>query len=247
MNSQASIAAAVAAYQRGDLRQARQLAEEQLAKSTPVPQLYQLMGMIECSAGRADAGLAWLKRASEADPGNIGFLVAYARLLADMGWVNEALHEIEAGSRLALARVLSGDRQGALAIPSTDLTNLRELGMLLERSNHADGLRQLLAATEEAGIAREALGSLWASVALREGRPEETKRLLLQDRAYFDDAHWDRLMTKVGDALGDVDEAFVAAEAMNRAVPGYDEWRRRGAHYRGQIRATAQIVTPEWA
>jgi hypothetical protein len=69
----------------------------------------------------------------------------------------------------------------------------------------------------------------------------------LQDGRHFDDAHWDRLMTKVADALGDSAEAFAAAGAMNRAVPGYDEWRRRAAHYRSNIRATARIVTPEWA
>ena len=91
------------------------------------------------------------------------------------------------------------------------------------------------------------MGSLWASVALREGRPEEAKRLLLQDKAYFNDSHWDRLMTKVADALGDADQAFAAAGAMNRAAEGYELWRRRAAHYRSQIRATAQIVTPEWA
>jgi hypothetical protein len=105
----------------------------------------------------------------------------------------------------------------------------------------------LLTAAETAGIAPEKLGSLWASVALRDGRPDEAKGLLLQDSTYANDVHWDRLMTKVADALGDTREAFAAADAMNRAAPDYDGWRRRAAHYRSQIRATAQIVTPEWA
>ena len=226
---------------------ARQLAEEQLSKDAQAPQLCHLMGMIECSAGRPDAGLAWLKRAWTAEPDNIGFLVDYARLLADMGWVNEALAEIDTGSRSALERVLSGDGEGALAISSANLANLRELGMLLERSNQLDSLRCLLTATEKAGIASEALGSLWASLALRNGRPDEAKQLLLRDSSHFNDSHWDRLMTKVLDALGDHDGAFAAAEAMNRATIGRDEWRRRAAHYRAHIRATAQIVTPEWA
>ena len=247
MNSEASIAAAVAAYRRGDLRHARQLAEEQLAKSVEAPRLCHLMGMIEGSAGQSDKALAWLKRAAEAAPADVGIRIAYARLLADMGWVNEALAEMDEGSRLALERVLANNGQGATAISSANLQDLRELGLLLERSNQLDGLGQLLTATEKAGIKKETLGSLWASVALREGRPEEAKRFLLQDHAYFDDSHWDRLMTKVADALGDVDGAFAAAGAMNRAAAGYDEWRRRGAHYRSQIRATAQIVTPEWA
>jgi tetratricopeptide (TPR) repeat protein len=247
MHGQASIAAAVAAFRQGDVGRARQLAEEQLAKSEQPPLLLHLMGLIECRSGRIDAALEWLRRASEADPGDVGIRLAYARLLADMGWIQEALVEMEEASRLELARVLANDVPNASTISAANLANLRELGLLLERSNQLDGLRQLLAATEKAGIAPEALGSLWASVALREGRPEEARRLLLQDHAYFDDAHWDRLMTKVADALGDVDEAFAAAEAMNRAAAGYEEWRRRTAHYRSQIRATAQIVTPEWA
>jgi len=247
MNSEALIAAAVAAYRRGDLRQARQLAEEQLAKFGEVPRLYHLMGMIEASAGRLDTALEWLKRASEAAPADVGIRIAYARLLADMGWVNEALAEMEEGSRVALERVLADNGQDAGIISPANLENLRELGLLLERSNQVDGLRRLLAATEKAGIKKETLGSLWASLALREGRPEEAKRLLLLDRAYFDDSHWDRLMTRVADALGDSDGAFSAAEAMNRAAAGYGEWRQRGAHYRSQIRATSAIVTPEWA
>jgi hypothetical protein len=75
---------------------------------------------------------------------------------------------------------------------------------------------------------------------------DEAKRLLLQDRRQFDDAHWDRLMTKVADALGETDEAFAAAGAMNRATPGYDEWRRRAAQYRSSVRTIARTVTPEW-
>ena len=394
MNNQTSIAAAVAAFQQGDLDRARRLAEEQLARSEQSPLLYHLMGLIECNAGRIDAGVKWLKRASEADPGNIGFRVmlvralvdsgradealalaqppragstpaelalwharaeaadkagdseaslqawliiasaqpsdwrawcnmanaaarlqrwteaatgleraaalnpgdaavarnlgaalsnigrfedalgafksavaldpgniqdrlSYARLLIDLGQHHDAMVEMKEGSRLALERMLPGDERRATgetgggetttSIFPDRIAEVRELGLLLDRLNEVDDLRRLLVATEKAGIAPETLGSLWASVALREGRPDEAKRLLLQDNAYFDDAHWDRLMTKVADALGDAGEAFAAAEAMNRATPGYDEWRRRTAHFRSQIRATAEIVTPEWA
>jgi hypothetical protein len=54
------------------------------------------------------------------------------------------------------------------------------------------------------------------------------------------------MMVKVAEALGDTEDAFAAATAMNRAAHGYHEWRRRAAQYRAQIRATAQVVTPEW-
>ena len=157
MNSEALIAAAVAAYRRGDLRQARQLAEEQLAKFGEVPRLYHLMGMIEASAGRLDTALEWLKRASEAAPADVGIRIAYARLLADMGWVNEALAEMEEGSRVALERVLADNGQDAGIISPANLENLRELGLLLERSNQVDGLRRLLAATEKGELRRRPL------------------------------------------------------------------------------------------
>jgi predicted Zn-dependent protease len=390
MHSQPSVAAAVAAFQQGDLVRARQLAEEQLAKAEQPPLLHHLMGLIECSAGRMEAGVEWLQRASQADSGNIGFRVmlvralidtgraadalavaepprgstpseialwharaeaadkaddaeaslqawqiiasahrsdwrawcnvaeaaarlerwtdaataleraaalkptdaaigralgtalanlgrlrealatlkkaatldpgnlqgrvAYARLLRDTGQYREAMVEIEEGSRLALERALQGARAevgggqaAAISISPDQLASVRELGLLLDRSNQVEGLRRLLAAAGKAGIAPEALGYLEASMALREGRPEEAKRLLLHDRQNIDDAQWYRMKTRIADALDDPDEAFAAAEEMNRVVPGYDEWRRRAANYREQIRAIAEGMTPQWA
>ncbi|HKP34451.1 MAG TPA: sulfotransferase, partial [Sphingomicrobium sp.] len=168
----------------------------------------------------------------------------------------DALVEIEKGSRLALERALikaeqraagkAGDSE-AITISPDRVADVRELGLLLDRSNQVDGLRQLLAAAEKAGIAAESLGYLQASVALRDGRPEEAKRLLLPDRQNVEDVRWYRMMTRIADALGDSDEAFAAAGEMNRAVSGYDEWRRRTANYRTQIRVIADGVTPEWA
>ena len=391
MHDQASVAAAVAAFQQGDLVRARELAEEQLNQAEQPPLLHHLMGLIECRAGRAEAGVEWLRSASEADPGNVGFKamlvralvdsdraaealalahpprgstpaelalwharaeaadkagdaeaslqawltiasaqrdwriwcnaahaaarlerwtdaanaleratalnpndaaiagalgtalskagcceealavfkrlaaldpanlqgrLTYARLLRDMGRYRDAMVEIEEGSRLALARALANVEQDAtgeagaghaIRISPDHVAEVRELGLLLDRSNQLDSLRQLLVAAEQAGIAPETLGYLGASVALREGRLEESKRLLLQERPDPGDARWHRMMTRIADALGDSDEAFAAAGEMNRSVPGYDEWRRRTANYRAQIRAIAQGVTRDWA
>lgn len=391
MHSQASVAAVVAAFQQGDLVRARQLAEKQLGKAEQPPLLQHVMGLIECRAGRMEAGADWLRRASDAEPGNIGFRVMLvralidsdraaealalappppgstpaelalwlaraeaadkagdaeaslqawltvasahrsdwrawsnaahaaarlerwadaatalaratalnpndaaianalgtalsnmgrfqealaifkrlaaldpanlqvrltcARLLRDMGQYRDAMVEIEEGSRLALEQALANAGQGAtgkagrdaIRISPDHVAEVRELGMFLDRSSQHDGLRRLLAAAERAGIAPEALGYLQASVALREGRPEDAKRLLLHDRPDPDDGRWHRMMTRIADALGDSEEAFAAAGEMNRAVPDYDEWRRRTADYRAQIRAIAQAVTPDWA
>jgi tetratricopeptide (TPR) repeat protein len=210
------------------------------------------LGSALSNVGRPGEARTALETAVALDPGNVRGRVGYARLLIDLGRQSDALAELDEGSRLAFERLLRDDREGAncgaaIGMSSDRLVEVRELGLLLDRMNRVDDLRRLLAAAEKAGIARETLGSLWASVALREGRLKEAKNLLLRDSAPFDDSHWDRLRTKVADALGDADEAFAAATAMNRAVPGYDEWRRRGAHYRAHIRMTARIVTPEWA
>jgi tetratricopeptide (TPR) repeat protein len=208
------------------------------------------LGAALSNIGRLEEACAALKRAVDLDPGNVQDRLTYAELLIDTGRKRDAAVEIEGVSRLALRRVLSTDEQrpgAAVSISSDRLAHVRELGFLLDRLNQVDDLRELLATAEKAGIAPETLRSLWASLALREGRPKEAKRLLLEDRSHFGDAQWGRLMTKVADILGDVDEAFAAAGAMNRAVPDYDGWRRRAAAYRANIRVTAEVVKPDWA
>lgn len=199
--------------------------------------------------GRSEAALDAFQRVIEIDPANIRDRLGYAGVLVDLGRPRDAMVEIEEAARLALTRVLpdGSDHEAPISITTDRVTDIRDLGLLLDRLNQVDDLRRLLAAAEQAGIGADVLGSLWAAVALREGQPKEAKQYLLQEGAHFDDAHWDRLMTKVADALGDAEQAFSAAEAMNRAVPGYEQWRRHTAHFRAQIRATSEIVTPEWA
>ena len=214
------------------------------------------LGAALSSMGRFEEALAAFKSAVTLDPNNVQGRLTCARLLIGLGQHRDALTEIEEGSRLALARALgdeeqraageAGGNEAAHTISANDIAAVRELGLLLDRSNQVDGLRQLLAAASKAGIAPEKLGYLAASMALRDGRPKEARRLLLRDRRNVDDVLWHRLMTRIADAIGDADEAFAAAEVMNRAVPAYDEWRRRGAGYRAHIRMTAQVVTPEW-
>jgi tetratricopeptide (TPR) repeat protein len=215
------------------------------------------LGAALANLGRFEEAVAACKTSVALEPDNIRGRLSYANLLIDLGRRRDAIFEMEEASKVALACVSSADRQARTGkktggqpetgISAERIADVRDVGLLLDRLNKVDGLRQLLAAAETEEIPRERLASLWASVAFREGRLEDARRLLLQDGRHFDDAHWDRLMTKVADALGDSAEAFAAAGAMNRAVPGYDEWRRRAAHYRSNIRATARIVTPEWA
>jgi tetratricopeptide (TPR) repeat protein len=214
------------------------------------------LGAALSNIGRSEDALAAFRKAVVLDPGNVHGRLIYAQLLIDAGRKSEAAREAEEASRVALGRLLPtgedrlagdpGNSDEAVSISPDRIADVRELGFLLDRLNQVDDLRQLLAAAEESGIAPEGLGSLWASVALREGRAKEAKRLLLRDGTHFADAQWARLMTKVADSLGDAAEAFAAAEAMNRAVPDYEGWRRRAAAYRANIRLTAKVVTRDW-
>ena len=121
MHSQASVAAAVAAFQQGDLARARQLAEEQLATTDKHPFLNHLMGLIECRLGRYDVGIDWLRRAVGMDQTNVAYRVALTRALIDAGRAVEALSvaapppgagaaEIELWRARAEAAFYAGDR-----------------------------------------------------------------------------------------------------------------------------------------
>jgi tetratricopeptide (TPR) repeat protein len=80
---------AILAFQRGDLARAKSLAEQQIARE-PSAQLVHLMGLIECRGGRLEAGIAWLRRAVDEEPGNAGYRVMLARALVDAGRPAEA-------------------------------------------------------------------------------------------------------------------------------------------------------------
>lgn len=90
-HSQELVTAAVVAFQRGDLRRARQLAEEQLAKSEQLPLLHYLIGLIDCRGGQFDSGIERLKQAADGDPANMSCRIALARALIDGGRAAEAL------------------------------------------------------------------------------------------------------------------------------------------------------------
>jgi tetratricopeptide (TPR) repeat protein len=381
---------AIAAFQRGDLDRARSLAEQQLAQS-PSAQLLHLMGLIECRIGRLDAGVNWLRRAVEGEPGNVGFRVMLARALIDAGRADEALEvappppagtspaelalwhargeaadavgnsEIAAEAwgrlcslgagdwrawsnlgnasaglarwsnaatafrralelnpsevslrrslatalsragefqesadelgrwveaspkdvtiRIMFARLLAdlGRDEEALAQldkaaqlaghPAFDETSevliaiagcsadasdgpdvplLRSLALLLERSNRMDALADLLDALEARGIERDQMGYAAAAAALRDKRPEEARRLLLAQPPESDPVRWHWLMARLGDALNDPALASAEAEAMNRSVYDYDQWRARAAAHIQFLRKLASAITPEW-
>ncbi|NUT01173.1 MAG: tetratricopeptide repeat protein [Sphingomonas sp.] len=91
MDSQALIAAAVSAFQQGDLQRARRIAEEELAPASELPLVQHLLGLIDCRVGRFDSGIEHLRRACHADPVSIPYKIALTRALLDGGRADEAL------------------------------------------------------------------------------------------------------------------------------------------------------------
>jgi len=182
-----------------------------------------------------------------------------ARLLADLGRHQESMATLDKAAHLAVGKAASAmgeaalirialpDRTAADEPPSGDeMRSVRELALLLERTNRVDALRTLLNDAEGLGISREQLAYPAAAIALREGDPVEAKRLLELEGSDADPVRWHRLMAKILDALGDAQGAFAAALAMNRSVQDFDDWIRKGAAYRRRIRDLAGTIAPAW-
>jgi hypothetical protein len=146
-----------------------------------------------------------------------------------------------------LIRIALGDpKDSSEPFSTAERRALRELALLLERTNRMDALRNLLCEADERGIAREELGYPAAAVALREGNGSEARRLLALESTEMDPVRWHRLMAKILDSLDDPEGAFAEAEGMNRSVSDFEGWIRRGTEYRRRIRALADSMTPEW-
>jgi tetratricopeptide (TPR) repeat protein len=182
-----------------------------------------------------------------------------SRLLADLGRPEESMAELDTAARLAVGDGASGQGRSDLiriALPDRtarsaslspdDMRALRELALLLERTNRMDALRTVLDDAEALGIAREQLGYPAAAIALRDGNAAEAKRLLELEDPEADAVRWHRLMAKILDSLGDTGGAFAAAVAMNRAVRDFDGWVHKGAEYSRRIHGLARMVTPAW-
>jgi len=95
------IAAAMAAFRRGDLSRARTIIEEQLKEADGSAVLHHLMGLIECRQNQFESGIGWLKRALDLDPANVGYRLVLARALIDGGRPRDAL-DLTAGNRLTV-------------------------------------------------------------------------------------------------------------------------------------------------
>jgi Flp pilus assembly protein TadD len=224
------------------------------AEANPAePSLRRALASALARAGRFQESADELGRWVEASSDDIGTRIMYARLLADLGRGNECRAQLDSAARLAGAQDFdeSADALIAMAMPrgagALDVDILRELAQLLDRMNRTEALERLLDAAEASGVQRERLGYPAAAAALRQGRPQEARRLLLAQAPETDPIRWHWLMGRIADALGDSDTAFSEAEAMNRSERDYEMWRARGQAHLEFVRRLADGVTHEWA
>lgn len=204
--------------------------------------------------GHYDEGAAEFRRWVDMSPDDTASRIAFARLLADFGQDEEALEQLNTAARLTTGQSASFESgflllkiaAGAGHGDAVDLPTLKELASLLERTNRMDALRELLEEAEAAGISPEQIAYPAAASALREGDAGRAKLLLLSEPPDSDPVRWHWLMARISDALGRPDVAFAEAEAMNRSVKDYSQWRDRGARHLQMLHALGQTISSEW-
>lgn len=121
------------------------------------------------------------------------------------------------------------------------------LGLILERTNQLEELDRLLDQALQEGVGKAQLSYLWAVREHRAGNLSASRDLLIQSDPAEDPVRWHRLRAKIADREGDSATAFVSMVKMNRATADFDEWRRRGAAFRQELRALASVMNREWA
>ena len=146
---------------------------------------------------------------------------------------------------LAALRIEEAEQayRDAVQLDPQNVDAVRELGLLLERTNKLGEVSELLAAATASGMAAEKLSQLYVTLAFRDGRMEDAYDLLTRGDHDEDPLGWNRLMAKVADRLGKTGEAFAAAEAANRMTPQFDSWRNRGVAYRKEMRDLGRSLT----
>ncbi|HJU77587.1 MAG TPA: sulfotransferase [Sphingomicrobium sp.] len=209
-------------------------------------------------AGFAGESAAEFRQVVEAEPGDTALRLTFARLLADLGREQESFAQFDEAARrsisgahatgdgTALIDIVLGPDEGK-AVSDEQVEAVRELALLLERTNRMDELSRLLDEAEQRCIVRERLGYPAAAVALRAGQSDEAQRLLSLESPGRDPYRWHWLMSRIADARGDSAIAFAEANAMNRSVARYDHWRASGADFRRRLRSLESEMTEEWA
>lgn len=205
------------------------------------------------NAGRSEESVEQFRRCIAADPADKSLRISLAPILADLGRAEESLEQLNKAAELSGQSELPTDGAGLVQMVidrsgTVDVNSLIELAELLERTSRMDALSGLIEEAGKIGIRPERIGYAAAASALRDGRPAQAKRLLLgQNEAAARPTAWHRLMARTEDALGNSEAAFASAEAMNRSMAGYADWRRAAAEQRQYLRRLGEVISAEWA
>jgi tetratricopeptide (TPR) repeat protein len=201
-----------------------------LAPQDPAPLLE--LGRALTSIDHAAAGLKALGSAARLDPSDPRIFVAIGLAFTD------------------LADLLQAERAFRFAIQADPMfaPAYLNLGILLEKANRLDDLERLLSSARSCRVKAGELDYLDALLLSRKG--EQGQALALAQQVETPSIHPTtryQFIGQLADKLGDVDEAFSAYEAMNRAMAespmgvGVD----RSAYQRGITDLTAK-TTAEW-
>lgn len=229
-------------------------------------------GSALAQANRIAEALDHLTAVATADPKDAENRILRARALFRLQRYDESIAEFEvarkevggtAAIELGLGRCHFAQKRfaeaeaalrRALAIDPQDRAIVHQLGLVLERTNQLDALSKLLNDAVAVGLGKDRLSYLWAVLARRQGRLDEARKLLLQSDPSDDPIAWYRLNAKIAYELGNADDAFEAATAMNLAardhamsVTDFDASQRKAIAYRDGLRQLARTITPEWA
>lgn len=230
---------AVAAFQRGDLGRARNIAEERLSAGSASSEIHHLLGLIHCRCGELDKGVEHLQRAAAAEPANAAYRVMLARALIDSGRPEEVLIMPEpardnAPASLAFwhARAEAADKAGdahlakeawqvMTATPAPDWRAWSNLGnahaRLEEWNEAADALRRaVMLNPSEAAIRRNLASALANRGSFEESVVEFEHAVRIDSNHLESQLTLARLLTDLGRA----DEALARLDQATALAPG---------------------------
>lgn len=137
------------------------------------------------------------------DPGDGAARMLLSKTLSEMGDHQGAMDQQSMAIDHAVTNSADGKallelaRLGGPDAP-LDLGNVRMVGAMLERAGRIELLRAFIEAAVAQGFTTADLANSVASVALRDGNPEQAKTLLLARGPGEEPSRWHRLVAKVG-------------------------------------------------
>jgi len=222
------VADAIAAFHAGDLERARTLAERLLEAGSGPPQLLHLIGLIDCRAGRLDAGIEWLRRASDAEPANVGFRVMLSRALVDARRPREAL---------ALTAAVPATSAPELALAYARAEAAHAAG---DRAESAVAWRLICTATPRDWRAWANQGSALAALNKWEGSVEAFRRALAINPS---EQSIRRNLAAALKQAGRNEESLAEIDALVREAPASPQLRFERAQCLGDLGRTAESLS----